>query len=211
VKLSSKTAIHRNSPLSLEARRRLVERCKTRPIAQVAAEMGISRACASTWVYRYRRYGKLGLVDRSSTSRRQPAATDTITVTKVEDLRRTHQWSAAFRHRRLVSPTVSPSSLACRSPAAPRPGGLQQSRTGSRRDAAPPKCATSISSPFRAYCCPTTCRPRDDAVVEVRVSFRKAVKSRGSRPRTAATPDSRWALRPSSTSSNRWASPVASS
>ena len=34
---------HRNSPLSVEGRRRLVERCKTRPIAHVAAEMGISR------------------------------------------------------------------------------------------------------------------------------------------------------------------------
>ena len=33
--------------MSVEGRRRLVERCQTRPIAQVAAEMGISRACAS--------------------------------------------------------------------------------------------------------------------------------------------------------------------
>jgi hypothetical protein len=29
--------------------------------------MGISRACASKWVNRYRRYGELGLQDRSST------------------------------------------------------------------------------------------------------------------------------------------------
>ena len=45
---------HRNSPLSVEGRRRLVERCKTRPIAHVAAEMGISRATASKWVHRHR-------------------------------------------------------------------------------------------------------------------------------------------------------------
>lgn len=38
---------HTNSPLSIEGRRRLVQRCRTRPIAHVAAEMGISRACAS--------------------------------------------------------------------------------------------------------------------------------------------------------------------
>lgn len=35
---------HANAPLSLEGRRRLVERCRTRPISHVAAEMGISRA-----------------------------------------------------------------------------------------------------------------------------------------------------------------------
>lgn len=34
---------HRNAPLSLEDRRRLVARCQHRPIAHVAAEMGISR------------------------------------------------------------------------------------------------------------------------------------------------------------------------
>jgi hypothetical protein len=78
--MSSKPVIHRNSPLSLEARRRLVERCRTRPIAHVAAEMGISRACASNWVNRYRRFGELGLVDRPSTPRRQPAATGSVLV-----------------------------------------------------------------------------------------------------------------------------------
>lgn len=52
--------LHANAPLSIEGRRRLVERCRTRPIAHVAAEMGISRACASKWVNRYRRRGELG-------------------------------------------------------------------------------------------------------------------------------------------------------
>jgi hypothetical protein len=36
------TPMHRNAPLSLEGRRRLVERCQTRAIAHVAAEMGIA-------------------------------------------------------------------------------------------------------------------------------------------------------------------------
>ncbi|BAC68689.1 putative IS481 family IS1122-like transposase [Streptomyces avermitilis MA-4680 = NBRC 14893] len=68
-------SLHRNAPLSVEGRRRLVERCKSRPIAHVAAEMGISRACASKWVNRFRRYGELGLHDRSSAPRHQPTAT----------------------------------------------------------------------------------------------------------------------------------------
>ena len=54
---------HRNAPLSYEGRLRLVQRCQHRPIAHVAAEMGISRACASMWVNRWRRYGQLGLRD----------------------------------------------------------------------------------------------------------------------------------------------------
>ncbi|MER6420974.1 IS481 family transposase [Streptomyces sp. NPDC001137] len=86
---------HRNAPLSVEGRRRLVERRRTRPIAHVAAEMGISRACASKWVNRYRRFGEVGLLDRSSTPRHQPTATPDEVVAQVEVLRRAHKWPAA--------------------------------------------------------------------------------------------------------------------
>lgn len=86
---------HANAPLSLEGRRRLITRCRTRPIAHVAAEMGISRACASKWVNRHREHGELGLVDRSSAPRRQPTATDAGVVAHVETLRRTKKWSAS--------------------------------------------------------------------------------------------------------------------
>lgn len=68
--------IHRNAPLTVEGRRRLVDRCRTRPIAHVAAEMGISRATASKRVNRYKQFGDLGLLDRSSTPLRQFTATD---------------------------------------------------------------------------------------------------------------------------------------
>jgi hypothetical protein len=51
--------VHRNAPLSIEGRRRLIERCRTRPIAHVAAEMGISRAGASKWVNRYRELSRV--------------------------------------------------------------------------------------------------------------------------------------------------------
>ena len=38
---------HRSSPLTPEGRRRLSKRCRTRPVAHIAAEMGISRATTS--------------------------------------------------------------------------------------------------------------------------------------------------------------------
>lgn len=85
---------HANAPLSREGRRRLVERCTTRPIAHVAAEMGISRACASKWVNRWRRHGDAGLLDRSSSPHRSPSATPAWVINKIESSRREHKWSA---------------------------------------------------------------------------------------------------------------------
>lgn len=86
---------HPNAPLSLEGRRRLVARCESRPIAHVAAEMGISRATASKWVNRYREFGDVGLCDRSSVPRRQPAATSGEVVALIEQMRRDQKWPAA--------------------------------------------------------------------------------------------------------------------
>lgn len=85
---------HGNAPLSVEGRRRLVDRCRRRPIAHVAAEMGISRACASKWVNRYRRFGELGLLDRPSTPHSSPAATPPEVIAQIESWRRQHKWSA---------------------------------------------------------------------------------------------------------------------
>ncbi|QHY96682.1 Integrase core domain protein [Streptomyces sp. S4.7] len=85
---------HANAPLSLEGRRRLVERCKTRPIAHVAAEMGISRACASKWVNRWRSHGDAGLLDSSSSPHRSPNATPAWAIEQIETWRREHKWSA---------------------------------------------------------------------------------------------------------------------
>lgn len=87
--------MHENAPLSVEGRRRLVERCRTRPIAHVAAEMGISRATASKWVNRYRRFGELGLLDRASTPHHQPTATGPVIVKRIEEMRRAHKWPAS--------------------------------------------------------------------------------------------------------------------
>ncbi|WUL19879.1 leucine zipper domain-containing protein [Amycolatopsis sp. NBC_00355] len=48
-------------PELIESRRRFVVRCQSRPIAHVAAEMDISRQCASKWINRRRRHGAAGL------------------------------------------------------------------------------------------------------------------------------------------------------
>ncbi|QIS02591.1 IS481 family transposase [Nocardia brasiliensis] len=85
---------HRNAPLTVEGRHRLVDRCRTRPIAHVAAEMGISRRCASKWVNRFRQHGELGLLDRSSAPHLSPSATPVQVVARIELLRRTRKWSA---------------------------------------------------------------------------------------------------------------------
>lgn len=87
--------MHKNATLTPEGRCRLIARCRTQPIAHVAAEMGISRATASKWVNRYRRYGELGLVNRTSKPHHQPAATDPTVVARIEDMRRAHKWSAS--------------------------------------------------------------------------------------------------------------------
>lgn len=85
---------HTNAPLNIEGRRRLIERCQTRPIAHVAAEMGISRACASKWVNRWLRLGEAGLQDRGSVPQHSPTATPTWVVARIETWRREHKWSA---------------------------------------------------------------------------------------------------------------------
>ena len=56
--------------------------------------MGISRACASKWVNRWRRYGELGLHDRSSAPRHSPSATPAEVVAQIETWRRENKWPA---------------------------------------------------------------------------------------------------------------------
>jgi transposase len=79
---------HRNAPLSFEGRLRLVQRCQQRPISHVAAEMRISRACASKWVNQWRRHGELGLHDRPSTPHHSPDATPAWVIERIETWRR---------------------------------------------------------------------------------------------------------------------------
>ena len=68
--------MHANSPLTVRGRMMLVERIGSgRPIAHVAAEMGISRKTATKWWRRFQDEGPTGLEDRSSRPRRCPHRT----------------------------------------------------------------------------------------------------------------------------------------
>ncbi|MFD0436839.1 leucine zipper domain-containing protein, partial [Streptomyces chartreusis] len=67
---------HRNARLTVHGRRLLVERVRSgRPVAHVAAAMGISRATAHKWIRRWRSEGENGLYDRSSRPRTTPHRT----------------------------------------------------------------------------------------------------------------------------------------
>ncbi|MFI6210344.1 IS481 family transposase, partial [Streptomyces sp. NPDC051041] len=67
---------HRNARLTVHGRRLLVERVRSgRPVAHVAAEMGVSRTTAHKWIRRWRAQGEAGLYDRPSRPRTTPHRT----------------------------------------------------------------------------------------------------------------------------------------
>ncbi|MGC9411197.1 IS481 family transposase [Streptomyces sp. DZ1-3] len=79
---------HRNARLTVHGRRLLIERVRTgRPVAHVAAEMGISRPTAHKWIGRWRAEGEQGLHDRSSRPRTTPHRTPATTEARVCRLR----------------------------------------------------------------------------------------------------------------------------
>src|SRR3954453_11494097 len=80
---------HRNARLTVHGRRLLVQRVDAgRPVAHVAAEMGISRATAYKWVNRWRDEGEAGLADRPSSPRTTPHRTEPAIEARVCELRR---------------------------------------------------------------------------------------------------------------------------
>jgi transposase InsO family protein len=82
--------------LNLHGRRLLIARIQQgRPIAHVAAELGISRQTAYKWWGRWRREGDAGLVDRSSRPRRCPRRTPRVLERRVERLRRSRKLGPA--------------------------------------------------------------------------------------------------------------------
>ncbi|MFJ1737030.1 leucine zipper domain-containing protein, partial [Streptomyces sp. NPDC088254] len=79
---------HRNARLTVHGRRLLVERVSSgRPVAHVAAEMGISRPTAHKWIRRWRLEGESGLLDRSSRPLTTPHRTGAATEAHVCRLR----------------------------------------------------------------------------------------------------------------------------
>ncbi|MFI1252177.1 helix-turn-helix domain-containing protein, partial [Streptomyces netropsis] len=87
---------HRNARLTIHGRRLLVERVRSgRPVAHVAAEMGISRPTAHKWVRRWKTEGDAGLADRPSRPATTPHRTTAAVEERVCDLRRTRKLGPA--------------------------------------------------------------------------------------------------------------------
>ncbi|MFJ3222237.1 helix-turn-helix domain-containing protein [Streptomyces sp. NPDC086783] len=89
---------HRDARLTVHGRRILVERVLSgRPVAHVAAEMGISRPTAHKWIRRWRAKGEAGLHDRSSKPRTTPHRTPPAVEAQVcrlrTDRKPAHTWS----------------------------------------------------------------------------------------------------------------------
>lgn len=85
---------HANARLTFHGRRELVTRVRVhgRPVAHVAREMGVSRACAHRWVARFDAEGWDGLQDRSSRplscpTRTSPAAEQAVLVAREQTRR----------------------------------------------------------------------------------------------------------------------------
>jgi transposase-like protein len=88
---------HRNARLTIHGRRLLVERVSAgRPVAHVAAEMGISRATAHKWIRRWRSEGESGLRDRSSRPLTTPHRTAAAVEARVCRLRQARKLGPAL-------------------------------------------------------------------------------------------------------------------
>jgi hypothetical protein len=66
-----------------------------RPVAHVAAEMGVSRTCAYRWWARYRQQGAAGLVDRPSRAHHHPRRTPAHLEAAVLELRQARKLGPA--------------------------------------------------------------------------------------------------------------------
>ena len=88
--------MHANARLTPVGRRTLIDRIlEGRPVAHVAAEMGISRPTAYKWWRRFAAQGYEGLVDRSSRPRRCPHQTPRARERQIERLRRSRKLGPA--------------------------------------------------------------------------------------------------------------------
>jgi transposase-like protein len=95
--------VHANARLTPAGRLLLCQRIAAgRPVAHIAAEMGISRTCAYRWWARYQQLGQPGLLDRPSTAHTHPRRVPDAVQAEIARLRRTassaqpgsRRWSA---------------------------------------------------------------------------------------------------------------------
>jgi hypothetical protein len=95
--------------------------------------MAVSRATASKWVNRYRQFGELGLLDRSSAPTRQPTATSSNVITLLPGIHDEHEAGVGGEHDRgLMVPvilfSVSVSCSCCRRVMLTVPAGSGRTR-----------------------------------------------------------------------------------
>jgi transposase InsO family protein len=88
--------VHANSPLTVRGRLILVERIASgRPLAHVAAEMGVARKTADKWWRRWLAEGEAGLEDRSSRPRHCPHRTAARLERRILSLRKNRKLGPA--------------------------------------------------------------------------------------------------------------------
>jgi transposase InsO family protein len=100
--------VHPNAPLTERGRLLLCRRIESgRPVAHVAAELGVSRQTAYRWWRRFQVAGEAGLVDRSSRPRRCPARTPARIERRIcAERRRTKDGPARLGPRLGVAPST---------------------------------------------------------------------------------------------------------
>lgn len=102
---------HVNARLTVHGRRLIVDRVAAgRPVAHIAAELGVSRQTAYRWIRRFRAEGAAGLPDRSSRPRSTPTRTSPEREQAVLDARR----SSRFGPLRIAALTGVPARTAAR-------------------------------------------------------------------------------------------------
>lgn len=107
--------MHGNARLTPVGRLTMVMRIESgRPVAHVAAEMGISRPTAYKWWQRWQVDGVGGLADRSSRPRSCPHATPPEVVSAIAELRRELKQGPARIGMRLGVPASTVHRVLCR-------------------------------------------------------------------------------------------------
>jgi transposase InsO family protein len=96
---------HANARLTPAGRLVMVQRIAAgRPVAHVAAEMGVSRTTAWRWWRRWQVEGQAGLVDRSSIARTHPRRTPACTETRIRVWRHLSRRGPVFIAAQLGAP-----------------------------------------------------------------------------------------------------------